>query len=707
MICYHRVIKNKGSCMMKTIEERTAELKQVIKDTKASIQANTVDFGDSASVKRFEKHIETVFRERINLIKSYENRGTESGFTYAGVNRRIGAITRYVKDVYYSNTEIYPRLNIAHAIADLCAPCPSASFDSLDERYHIELAAALWILDQLRNSKRLDEALEFLPESREELDKVSMPDITDSVHSDDLIRGMLYVIRYRNAEQSGFDESKVFMDGADASRTEASADENTAGRKRFNGIMNLIDSAVKREVCDRFTAQIHELTANLLLILSRLNDTKIALTETKIRMIEDEIQRVTNSAVQHDAGFETTYTVMSDKQNVALQIEEQIRQMDYRIQTFCQSIAILRPERRDEICELIGEELFAQIKTPDVRHPFEHCFAFLRLLDSGSDLVWLYNPPYLLLMNACLELPWAGTDSTQNKTPQFSAALYDAAKHHPHDYITPPENSVLNQRIVDQPFVNPCRDKISFSQLVYVISGIVPPRGLPEMSYLKALLKDSGKSPSEIDSLYEYLSLAYLLSQRDENYVFIDDSEDTEEPDPTTDNDDKAQKLRELKRENKNLKAMINKLEHRLRESGEALKNADESLNEATAELAELRTMIRSAEEDKTDYSTTISFPYEAQKRAVVFGGHSSWSKAIRPLLPNVRFIEPSALPNTGLIMNADVVWIQTNALSHSSFYKIIDVVRKHNIKLHYFKYASAEKCAEQFALEDMGDTEE
>ena len=112
--------------------------------------------------------------------------------------------------------------------------------------------------------------------------------------------------------------------------------------------------------------------------------------------------------------------------------------------------------------------------------------------------------------------------------------------------------------------------------------------------------------------------------------------------------------------------------------------------------------MIRENDNSDNEYSVTVTFPYTARKRAVVFGGHSSWLKAIRPLLPNVRFVEPSAQPNTGLIMNADVIWIQTNAMSHSDFYKIIDIVRKHNIELRYFKYASAEKCAEQVALDDM-----
>ena len=36
-----------------------------------------------------------------------------------------------------------------------------------------------------------------------------------------------------------------------------------------------------------------------------------------------------------------------------------------------------------------------------------------------------------------------------------------------------------------------------------------------------------------------------------------------------------------------------------------------------------------------------------------------------------------------------------------SSYYKVIDAIRRNNIKVYYFGFASAEKCAEQLALED------
>ena len=66
-----------------------------------------------------------------------------------------------------------------------------------------------------------------------------------------------------------------------------------------------------------------------------------------------------------------------------------------------------------------------------------------------------------------------------------------------------------------------------------------------------------------------------------------------------------------------------------------------------------------------------------------------------------MRFIGKDQLPNAEMIRNADMVWIQPNALSHAFFYKIINEVRKHQIPLRYFTYASAIKCAEELADAD------
>ncbi|MGN1137498.1 MAG: hypothetical protein ACI4SF_14920, partial [Oscillospiraceae bacterium] len=78
------------------------------------------------------------------------------------------------------------------------------------------------------------------------------------------------------------------------------------------------------------------------------------------------------------------------------------------------------------------------------------------------------------------------------------------------------------------------------------------------------------------------------------------------------------------------------------------------------------------------------------------------WLKAIKPMLPNVKFIDPYTKPDANLIRHADVVWMQTNAMPHSFYGKIMEIVRQRKIPVKYFAYASADKCAKQLAEDDI-----
>ena len=86
----------------------------------------------------------------------------------------------------------------------------------------------------------------------------------------------------------------------------------------------------------------------------------------------------------------------------------------------------------------------------------------------------------------------------------------------------------------------------------------------------------------------------------------------------------------------------------------------------------------------------------------MVFGGHDSWRKAVKPLLPGARFYDREALPDLNAIRGADVVWIQPNALSHKYYYRIIDATRKNGIPVRYFGSASAKRCAAQLARDEL-----
>ena len=70
-------------------------------------------------------------------------------------------------------------------------------------------------------------------------------------------------------------------------------------------------------------------------------------------------------------------------------------------------------------------------------------------------------------------------------------------------------------------------------------------------------------------------------------------------------------------------------------------------------------------------------------------------------LTGNVRFIDKDLIFDTGIIRHADIIWIQTNALSHSQYGRITDTARIFKKPIRYFTNASATICAEQLMEED------
>lgn len=96
-------------------------------------------------------------------------------------------------------------------------------------------------------------------------------------------------------------------------------------------------------------------------------------------------------------------------------------------------------------------------------------------------------------------------------------------------------------------------------------------------------------------------------------------------------------------------------------------------------------------------------FPYDVQKETVIFGGHETWLKAIRPMLSgNIRFLDKDINFNVNVIRNADIVWIQSNAMSHSQYYRIVDAARQYKKPVRYFTYASTAKSALQVLKADQ-----
>ena len=163
-------------------------------------------------------------------------------------------------------------------------------------------------------------------------------------------------------------------------------------------------------------------------------------------------------------------------------------------------------------------------------------------------------------------------------------------------------------------------------------------------------------------------------------------------------------------------------MEKQIQQLKTALHNAEKTATEAKKqlehqktvfeaehrELADLREIIFNKDEfesfdNAADESVDDSkYPYTIQKSTVVFGGHETWLKSMKPLFKgDIKFIAKEMKIDVSLVRYADVIWVQSNAIPHRSYYSIVNTARKLGKPIRYFTNASAVKCAEQIVEND------
>jgi hypothetical protein len=263
------------------------------------------------------------------------------------------------------------------------------------------------------------------------------------------------------------------------------------------------------------------------------------------------------------------------------------------------------------------------------------------------------------------------------------------------------------------------RRKLNLPQIVYELTGLVMPRGAPNQDDTAEDMVQAGMDADSAEIMDRHMQLAIDIQCTSRNwkaflrsnwfrYIQKQNDELPEIPELSDDttNEELRTQLRIAKAQNDELRRAL----HEAERTAESAKASADHIREESAvehqELLDLRELVfnqKSAPEDSDDeeLTTEIQFPYQTNKRIVVFGGHDTWLKAIRPMLPDVTFINKGQAPNADMIRAAEVVWIQANALSHKYYYKIMNITRTNQIPVRYFGYSSARKCAVQLVAED------
>ena len=643
-------------------------------------------------------------------------------------------------------------------------------YDSYAVGEHWICAAAIWVLDRLSEGNKLREAIELLPKDDGTLDEMDTFDVYDLCYSWEILWGMVYALRERNADctgikpRSGKQQPKKDPSGTGARKELAYRDfcddyiaagtqrQEVPSRIRFQRIMDLIDEADKTRAVKRFedklwewvlryyrcrdwfAKQEKELDDRCRRFESKWHREKKDLEQkemeqkekSKVRMLlRDPLKGVDDVSVQR---ARSAWAVESLQTASELKEEEDLLNEDIEGLPFDTYSYALMP--REQVEELGGPEVADAMEGFTIEDPYEMCFALLCLFEQGSDLPWLYYPGLCIMRIAGAMLPWHLGEFDEVRDARNN--IYDVQRN---PYVLPPDVRELVLKQVPKKYRAPerkdwyelayvdemddpdFRERVNLAQVAYQLTGCIMPRDLRRYDFAMWDLERYGVTGKkmQIPMLYCLNLLAQARHQTQDwrqlaTYLSEEAEVQAEEPEERTEEEsDEAlrERLRQQQREIEGLKKRAYEAERASRELQKRHEEQAMDWERGRQELNDLRELVfhqneGSFDEEPTKESTEIAFPYETRQRVVVFGGHDTWAKQIKPLLPGVRFVDRECKPNASLIRNADVVWIQPNALAHRNFYTIIGETRKHKIPVRYFTFASARRCAEQLVRQDM-----
>lgn len=344
----------------------------------------------------------------------------------------------------------------------------------------------------------------------------------------------------------------------------------------------------------------------------------------------------------------------------------------------------------------------AQFKVTD---PYAMCFALMYLLDSGDDCPWLMYSGGALMSYVYTMLPWNDTASNSIMKP-----LYDG-----NELETEPDDGSAQTYDYYGKRIN----GLTMAQIIYRACRVVLPFG--NSGFYNRISKiTEGKCD---DALVAHMSsIAGVLGLKGFGTFIPQDSIKKDEKDTSEETknllEEKDKEIENLKKtaesmqeENEKLRGSLEWMERNVDKTVGEFEKLLKEVEKDRDELKDLRELVFNFEngymEDEIpikekEEEEEIKYPYSLQKKMLVFGGHDTFLKVMRQNFPDTRFAgDKLSIFNPSMIKNVDIVWVQTNSISHSLYWNIVKYVGLYGKQLRYFTSGGTERCSRQMVEAD------
>ena len=421
--------------------------------------------------------------------------------------------------------------------------------------------------------------------------------------------------------------------------------------------------------------------------------------------------------------------------------DEELDAIADRISAFTYNMSMDGTMDKEYCAKECGEDVAERLRDLRVSDPFALCFALLYLIDDPQrrsadsteeeidafDLPWLYGAGTSFMQFVVRYLPWGIEEYEEEYDPVWSPDEEEAEQLS----FVPVEGPSLSRKkpllpdLYERCLLSDEEEQRNLAQLIYEETGCIMPRKMDKYADRVKELRRKGARSKDLPVLLAMMTLSgYARRQHRALNLdpdlwmqkMISDADDDGDDNAAADSETKTdwtkeellEQVKTLKEQadqyqeqNKRLRSAVHDLEQKNRRAEKTLSDTKAAAEMERRELADLREVVfnqnNEVETEEEEDAQDAAFPYEVQQDTLIFGGHQTWLRTIRPLLKgNVRFIDKDLVFDVNIIRHSQRIWIQPNALAHSQFYRIMDTARTFHKPVRYFAFASAVKCAKQ-----------
>lgn len=648
-----------NSCLERLIQESYTFLRQAERKVKAA---------DSSTDETVSRFLEKPYKERLKTALANQ---------YERVTKHFDAIGDNTPFDYFVGLQLGPGYN----------------YNTLDFAGTLRVGAAIWMLEKIADAGHMEEARVYLPNLMDIYDENSphFPFNISTLRFDgDLVESMSLALTFRYFKED-WHHQKIRKYHLTSCLLSDSIPNGKPLCSEYQKLLSFIPKEDIEYACSQFKEKMWDLFkrayACQAFYLARLD----SIVEQK-RSIKNQFKVPVCGMLKPD-------DVLRSMIRSSESLQESQELIKDRLSSILLDLPHLCYKTKDEIVkEGLDPQIYEILKGFTVGDPFALCFALVYLLDTNDDAPWLFYSAGMLMAYVYGRLPWGDPfDSLMLKpfygckpgsiTEEFGKVEYSPEYSNSH--------YALGEGV-----------KLSLAQCIFRTSHVVVP--------YNALVCDGAGKQLEVKNETCFDALCGLLSLEHVNGASVTSKiEDESSPEYQEQSEALRTALKSaanMKFQVKEKEAQIDELKKQLeeaeRQKNRALAKADAVLSESQAErreLADLRELMFNQEngvDDTVTGDSSVSYPYMFKKSMVVYGGHDTFLKVMKERFPNARFIDTTVV-NADVVRNADILWVQTNCISHPQYWNLVRAASLHNKPLRYFVAAGTERCSRQMIEAD------